>query len=914
MNPSRRTLVLSLGVLILLAQPAPAQNGMATKVASVEGITEYKLDNGVRFLLYPDPAASTVTVNMTVLVGSRQEGYGESGMAHLLEHMNFKGTPTHPKIDADLQAHGGNTTANGTTWLDRTNYYETMPATDKNLEFGIHLASDILLNSFIKKEDLDKEMTVVRNEFERNENNPLVILSQRMTAAAFEWHNYGKSTIGNRADIERVPIENLRAFYRKYYQPDNIVLLIAGKFDEKKAIALVEKYFGPLKKPSRVLQETYTEEPAQDGERVVVLRRVGKVPVVGAVYHIPGVAHEDFAALDVLSTMLAQEPTGRLYKALVKAKKSTGVMGGTAATRDPYLLEFYADVAGKEKPEEVRDILLDVVEKLGDDKIAEVEVERAKKQMAADHEKLVSKIESVAINLSEWIGAGDWRLFFIHRDRVAKVTTQDIINVAKKYLKKSNRTVGMFLPTEKPDRTPVPDVPDIAKVVGGYKGAPPIAEGEHFDPTPENLEKRTKRFTVAEGVKAAFLSKKTRGETVVGALTLRFGNEKSLLGKTTAVSFLGSLMRRGTTKMSYEEIEDELIVLGADLSASSDAGSLTFSWEAKRDKLPRLLKLLHEIVRNPIFPEDELALLKSASRQGLEKSLHDPQSLATNLLARKLNPFPKESIHFVPTIQESIDRLDKVTRDEVVKIYNEQVGAAVGELVVVGDFDEAATKAAFEAMLKGWKSKTEYTRIGRKAQTGVPGGREKIETPDKENAVYLAGYQMAINDEDPDYPALVMANYVLGASGFNSRIMDRLRQTEGLSYGAGSSFSANPLDKFGQFRLYAIYNPMNLQKLETSMNEVITEFRKKGVTTEELDAARKGWLQERKVARASDSAVAGTLSNFLYLGRTYAKTIQYEKQVNALTVEQVNAAIQRHFTPDRFVIVVAGDFAKGEKK
>ena len=242
-----RSMYWSLVALAFLAWFAPlasAQPSRGQKVVTVEGITEYKLENGARFLLFPDPAASTVTVNMTVLVGSRNEGYGESGMAHLLEHMCFKGTPTHPNIDKVLQEHGANKTANGTTWLDRTNYYETMPGNDKSLEFGIKLAADTLVNSYIKKEDLDKEMTVVRNEFERNENTPEMVLSQRMTAAAFEWHNYGKTTMGNRADIERVPIESLRAFYRKYYQPDNIVLVIAGKFDEKKAIADVEKYFG----------------------------------------------------------------------------------------------------------------------------------------------------------------------------------------------------------------------------------------------------------------------------------------------------------------------------------------------------------------------------------------------------------------------------------------------------------------------------------------------------------------------------------------------------------------------------------------------------------------------------------------------------------------------------------------------
>ncbi len=249
------------------------------KIASVEGVTEYRLANGVRALLFPEASRPTVTVNMTVLVGSRHEGYGETGMAHLLEHMVFKGTPDHPNVPKALRDHGAN--FNGTTNVDRTNYFETVPANDENLEFAIHLEADRLVHSFVKREDLASEMTVVRNEFEMGENNPQGVLAERIESAAYLWHNYGKSTIGNRSDIERVPIENLQAFYKNYYQPDNVVIIVTGKFEEAKALTLVQKYFGSIPKPSRKLNNTYTEEPPQDGERQVMLRRVGKVGAVG---------------------------------------------------------------------------------------------------------------------------------------------------------------------------------------------------------------------------------------------------------------------------------------------------------------------------------------------------------------------------------------------------------------------------------------------------------------------------------------------------------------------------------------------------------------------------------------------------------------------------------------------------------
>ena len=281
--------------------------GAPVKVASIEGVTEYRLANGARVLLFPEASRPTVTVNMTVLVGSRHEGYGESGMAHLLEHMVFKGTPYHPQVPKALRDHGAS--FNGTTNSDRTNYFETMPATDENLEFGIALECDRLVNSFVKGEDLrlgdDGRPQRVRTRREQ----PGSILNQRIYAAAYEWHNYGKSTIGSQSDIERVPIENLQAFYKKYYQPDNVVLIVAGKFEEAKALALVEKYLGSIPKPTRKLDATYTEEPPQDGERTVTLRRVGAVGLGGR-----GVSRP----VGLARRLGAAEPAGRHHLAVAQ--------------------------------------------------------------------------------------------------------------------------------------------------------------------------------------------------------------------------------------------------------------------------------------------------------------------------------------------------------------------------------------------------------------------------------------------------------------------------------------------------------------------------------------------------------------------------------------------------------------------
>jgi zinc protease len=879
-----------------------------TKTATVEGITEYRLNNGARFLLFPDPSASTVTVNMTVLVGSRHEGYGETGMAHLLEHMLFKGTPTFPNIDKALQDHGA-AEANGTTWVDRTNYYETMPASDKNLEFGIKLEADRLVNSYVKREDLLKEMTVVRNEFERNENDPETILSQRMMAVAYEWHNYGKTTMGNRSDIERVPIDRLQAFYRKYYQPDNIMVVIAGKFESDKALGYLSKYFGALKRPSRVLEQTYTEEPPQDGERTVTLRRVGKVAVVGVMYHTPAAAHPDFPAADVMETLLTTAPSGRLYKALVETKKATSVTGGLTAWHDPGMLEISARVSDSVAPAEVRDTMLKVIEGLAETKITDEEVERAKRQILAQIERRLANSKRVAIDLSEWAGAGDWRLLFIYRDRVAKVTTADVQRVAAAYLKPTNRTVGTYLPTTQVARTVVPETPSVAELVKDYRGSATVAAGEAFDPTPANIEKRVQRTQLPGGVRVALLPKKTRGEVVVGQLVLHFGNEKSLTGQQSATQFLGPLMMRGTSKHTREQITDLLDKLGAKLSAGSTVGQLTFSFQAKRRTLPAALDLLGEILREPTFPENEFEILKRNQKQALEKALTDPDSLAERALLRRLSPYPADNIRYVPTVEESIQRVAAVTRGQVAKLYHDQLGAQKGELVLVGDFDPDPAVKKVASFVARRKAAVPYERISRTAKTDVAGARQVILTPDKENAVYLAGLSLPLTDRSPEYPALTIGNYLLGASGV-SRLFDRLRQKEGLSYTVGSEFSADPLDKNAQFTLYAIANPANMDKADKAALEVLRKLLKEGVTEAELDQAKKGYLEELKLARANDSHLASTLRQGLYLDRNFLYYADLEQRMQALTADDVNRALRANLLPDRLVIIKAGDFQK----
>jgi zinc protease len=912
-------------LVVLLSASALHADSAPAKVASVEGVTEYRLANAARVLLFPEASRPTVTVNMTVLVGSRHEGYGETGMAHLLEHMVFKGTPTFPDVPKALRDHGAQ--FNGTTNVDRTNYFETMPATDENLEFGIRLEADRLVNSFVKREDLVSEMTVVRNEFERGENNPPGILMQRIHAAAFEWHNYGKSTIGNRSDIERVPIENLQAFYRKYYQPDNVVLIVAGKFEEPKALALVQKYLGTIPLPKRKLDDTYTEEPAQDGERNVVLRRVGKVGSVGVAYHMPSASHPDWAPLSILGGIISQSPNGRLYQALVESKLASTANASAGNNHDPSLFTASAQ-AEPGTLDAVRDVLLQTLEGLPAVPFQPDEIERAKTRIKRMEETRLGNSTAMSQALSSASALGDWRLLFLQRDRLAAVTADDVNRVAKTYFQKHNRTVGVYIPVDQPQRLAIPASPNLEALVKDYKGTTSaIAAGEVFDPSPENLDARTKIVELG-GITVGMLQKKTRGETVSLVLTLHYGNEQSLKGQTAAAGMLPGLMMAGTKKHDRQALREEMETLGIRITpgvggfgggrggrggggfGAGTPGLLTFSVEAKHDTLPQAIALLGEILREPAFPADEFETMKRRAVTMSSTMRTQPQMLAMNRLQRALSPYGADDVRYVPTAEENEKRLSAVTRDQIIAIYRSQVGATKGELGIVGDFNPDSTLTAFGEIVKDWKSKVPVRRIERAVRAELAGSRDVILTPDNANAVFLAGLAFPMKETDADFEALRLGNFMFGGGTLSSRLGNRIRQKEGLSYGVTSQLTASQRDPDARFTVNASTNPVNIDRVEKAFIEELERFLAEGPSGSELADAQRAYLEAQKVGRTGDAAIAGQIVSNLEVGRSFMRVREQEKKIAALTPDDVKAAFQKHIDPKKLVIIRAGDFGK----
>lgn len=877
-----------------------------TRVTSVEGITEYRLQNGLKVLLFPDQSKSTVTVNITYLVGSRHENYGETGMAHLFEHLMFKGTPQYPDIAGEMKARGIG--FNATTWLDRTNYFTIFSAKRDTLEWALAMEADRMVNTRLARSDLDSEMTVVRNEMENGENSPVRVLLERTMSAAYLWHNYGNSAIGARSDVERVPIERLQAFYRTFYRPDNAVLLIAGRIDATETLDLVQRTFGSIKRPPTPLRNTYTSEPVQDGEREITIRRTGETAYLSAVYHIPAASHPDTAAINIFADIMSDSAGGRFHKSLVVPGLATRAIAQEYILNEPGAVAFLAELPKSGNSSLLRSAFLASIEERAGSPFTEDEVSASKRRLLKNIENNLANPNALALDLTEAISRGDWRLYFLHRDRLETVTAADVERVASQYFIPSNRTFGQFIPTKNPRRAAIPEAEPASAIVADYVGREPLSDGEVFAGTTENIEARTSASELSNGARLSLLPKDTRGDVVTMRWAFHFGDEKSLAGKMPTAQMMGAMMLRGSESMSREEIARRFDELKSEVEIFVSGQDLHLAVSTRRIHLPALIDLLAEVLTKPGFPQEEFEQLRTQTITDIQSARSEPGALAMNAAARNLNRWPVGHPKYVESFDEQIASIRKIRREDLIAFHRDFLGAAASEIVAVGDFDDATMRDQLEKRLGGWTAPRAFARIA-EPFTEIPSKTERIETPDKANAVTVAHLLLPVGEGHPDYPALFLANQIFGAGSMGSRLGDRIRVREGLSYGVGSQLKVDPIDDRGTLALYAISAPENVIKVVTGMREEFAKLAAQGVSAEEFDRARSGTLISLRRARDTDANVARILLENRHHGRTMAWQKEFEDRIAALSLEQVNDAVRRHLGNRDLSVFEAGDFS-----
>ncbi len=884
--------------LVPMASPAWAKvpQGVISE-GDVEGVQAYRLANGLSVLLVPEPSASSLTVEVAYSVGSRHEGYGEAGMAHLLEHLMFKGTTRFPKPDEEIDRRGGEW--NAETEVDQTRYYQTHLPSDETLRIALAIEADRMTQVRFRQADLSREFQVVRNELELADSDPRDILTRRLHHAAFSVHSYGRDPIGTRSDIERVSIARLQAFYARHYRPDNAHLVIAGPIATDKTLQLVVELFGKIRSAAPPPERTYTEEPAQDGERYVTVRRVGKLPLVELYYHTAAAADPDQAALAALADILTRPSSGRLYKALVEPGLAVNVSSTSELRSEPGGLMVLAELSCGGDPAKVQQIMTSVIEELSQKGISADELRRFQARALVEHERLVRSPQELAHSLGIFSTLGDFRLLFLLRDRTARLDVVTVQQAAKRYLTRQNRTVAQFIPEELPPIKHARPAVDVATMLKDFRGGAKVQPGEPFAQTPTQVAQRVIEKKLPMGMRLFMVPKRTRGQQVELALHLELGSSESVRGREAALGMLAPLLLRGSKQHDHQQLLDELDLHRATLVASSEAGipglisqQLDVGGSTIKSELPSLLTLLHELLTAPGLRPEQFERIRQQALASNEDQTHNPMVQALIKLLRHSAPWPASDPRYLPTTSEQTARLQAVKLDDLRYLATELLGGEHAQLVIVGDFEPEAVHKQVLSLFGNFTAKRPFARLPRPFQKVEPSNLT-VQLPDRDSSVVAMLLPFPLSDSDPDYPALVLWQQIFGGAT-TSRLYQRLRERDGLSYEVRSSLRIPSLDDNAHLAAVATSAPQNGSAALAAMRDEIKLLLDKGPTAEELLQVQTAYDKQLSAMIANDADLAMLLARLATLGRDIHHLDDLRARMKRVTLPQLLAAAKRH--------------------
>lgn len=914
-----KSLLILLAGLLLQSSFAQTINSKFEKEKELEGVAEYLYTpNGLKILLVQDNAAPVVTVQMVYNVGSKYEVPGNTGSTHLLEHLMFKGTNKFNKkkgtsIDTELTRYGAQ--MNATTWNDRTNYYETIPS-DK-IELAIEIEADRMRNLLLLKEDKEAEMTVVRNEFERGENNPHSLLSKEIWATAYMAHGYHHSTIGWKSDIENMPMKVLRDFYDTYYWPNNAWLTIIGDFQKDSVFKMVDTYFGKIPKADHKIPQPYTEEPPQNGPRKIIVRKPGESSVVTVAYKIPGTLHDDIPALVVLAEALGSGPSSVLNKQFVDTGLTYYAFASASQFAEHGLFTVSFGFDPSKSAEELNTTLLETLEKVKKEGVSQKDIDRIVANLNAQTILGRDGSGSIASELTEYIAGGDWTEYINVSKKLAKVTTADVSRVANKYLIEDQSTTGYFIPkTTGSNSETSPEASKRQSEINGkyYFRNPEVFINNSINNngaekitsiTNEELKEDSKNSNGFERKTIAGIDviiKKTGAKGFITA-SASFPISDFFDGKNNEIIpvLTTSMLSKGTTKNDKFQFSQKLEKLGVDIYVSSDNNNVTISFQCLSKDVNTVVTLFAEELRNPLFDKNEFELLKQQIIGNIQQGLSNPAVRGSITLSQAL--YPVGHPNYSKSIEAQIEDVKNANLEDLKAFHSKYFGPAHMHLVAVGNVDTKELYKAIEKSFKNWKGGVKRTT--KKYNVTKGNALTQIVTiPEKPSAeLYIAQYT-GLKRNDSDFLPFYIGNSILGG-GFSGRLMLTVRDEAGLTYGIYSRHTGHTF-MGGYWYINASFNPELFAQGKAATLEELKKWVKKGITTAELNDKKSNLIGSFKIGLATTSGMASNILAVVQRGENPDYIYQYPLDLEAITLDEVNSAIKKYIDLNKLIIIESG--------
>ena len=856
------------------------------------GIKEYTMtSNGLRVLLKQDNTAPVATFMVTYEVGSRNEAIGYTGSTHLLEHLMFKGsrkfnTKKGNSVFQTLQSLGAR--MNATTWLDRTNYFAVLPS--EHLETLIEIEADRMRNAYIKEEDRQSEMTVVRNEFERGQNSPSGVLDENIWATAYQAHPYHHSTIGWKEDIENVSIERLREFYDTFYWPNNATAIAIGDFTEKEALSMIKKHFGKIRKSTKPIPEVYTAEPKQEGIRTITLKRAGQQGIVGVAHKTPAATHPDAPAFMVLSSILSSGKNSRFYKNITDKGLTTSVYIWDSLFRDPGLFTVYANLSPDVDHKTVEKAVVDEYEKIKKDGVSDEEVKNAQTQLIASMKFRQDGSYAIASGLNEAIASGDWTLYTTYDEKIGTVTKEDVQRIVKEYFKEDLSTIGYFIPLGAggQNKKLATSAKDLEKM-----------KLKHYS---EEEELLSSKVVDSEPVKGVRLLTLKRGSGVVTLTGSMLGGDIYASGNARTADMVAAMLDQGTTNMTKFEISAKLESAGARLGFFNGQARVGFSGKFLSEDTKMVFDLLADQLKNPLFAEEDLNKVKKRQVANHKRSKESTRGNATNNMLKAFYGTGHQNSPTDP--DKAIEEIKKITPKNLKDFHLKNYGAGTMVIVAVGDVDHNSLESLIKEGFGGWKK----SPLKEKKETGTANkasDKVYVTMQDKTSTDFLVGTALGIDRYHPDYLPLYVATHTLGGN-FSARLMQTVRVKEGLTYGINSSMRGFGNGNDGYWMVGGTFSPKLLSKGESSTLREIKKWAEEGITQKELDITKSTLTGGFQVGFDSTGGLAGGILDAIIVHGDLTYLDSYPERIKAITLDEANTAISKYVFFDDLYQVAAG--------
>ena len=897
------------------AAAAPHQTIKLVTINKQLGLEEYKLGNGLTVLLGQRTAAPVVTVNMVYRVGSRNEAVGYTGATHFLEHMMFKGTNKFDPLkrhglDDVLKKVGG--INNATTSYDRTNYYEVVPK--DSLALCLDLEADRMRHLLLRESDRQAEMTVVRNELERGEDEPAQLIEQLTFATAFREHPYHHPVIGWRSDVEGVPTSRLRKFYEDFYWPNNATLVVIGDFNKAEALKMIVEKFSAIPSARAPLPPVYTVEPPQEGERRFVVSRGKDLARVMIAFHTPRGLDRATFPLDVLAKVLGgNRKSSRLYKRLVETGLASECYAINYTLKDPGLFMVSATLQPGVDPNKVEDAIEDELKKVVAEKITAAELSQAISALSKGFRLSLSDPMMLAQSLTEGIAVGSWTWWAAYPQTITTVSAAEVQLAAKRFLQENNRTVGYYMPKDYKiaDSQPADNVNTIpsAQVVETVQ---PTETKKAPVKRAATWQERVERVKLPNGLTAllAPVSSGALRGTVAVAGKLRAGDYFAPAGKTALADLTAELLSYGTAHFNKEEIASQLDQMGASLEFENGTFFHDFDTEVTAEDLPRMLKLLASEIKEPLFKEEDFALVKKLSAASLQEKMVDTAEVAWNKLTAEL--YKPGTVYYSPSFEKQIEELNNISLDEVKSYHKKYYTPNNMVIAFIGDFDPTELESQLKANFGDWPA-GETTTI--KVDEGVVRTEGRNNTvscplPDKANVDIAIGKPVATSLKAPDYLAAMIGNAVLGYDSFACRLAP-VRDRLGLTYSISSRIS-EPHYPYSPWSIDLSVNPANVDRSIQVVDKLVNDFASGGITQAELVNEQSHLAGVYQVGLRSYRAMARKLADYEQLGLPVSYMDSFGSRVGKVNLKEVNEAVRRYFTLKGATTARAGTFTSNK--